>query len=161
MVQHLYLSAELNNVTNLKPQDSVNEPFEYSFVIQCTKCRENHNKPVVVNVHEKYEIEGSRGEASFVGACSFCKAKSNISISLPKGFEGYKLEHSGKEVKMLEIDARGFDVVEYIADGPFICMGSESGSQFTEVLLMENEWYDYDDNVGEETSITEIKWNIK
>lgn len=160
MVQHLFLSAELNNVTDLMPQDSVTEPFEYSFRIQCTKCREVHDKPVTVNLYEKYEIDGSRGEANFVGACSFCKTRSHFSIQLPKSFRGYSETDSGQMVKMLEIDARGYDIVEYIADGPFVCKGSESGSEFKEVLLQDTEWYDYDDRAAIETSITEVKWNI-
>jgi hypothetical protein len=161
MVQHLYLTAELINVTDLKPQDSVQKPFEYNFKIQCTKCREEHDKPITINLYEKYDIEGSRGEASFVGACSFCKSKSNINIQLPKNFEGYKQEHSGTAIKMLEIDSRGFELIEYIADGPFSCKGSGSDAQFTEVLLLEQEWYDYDDRAGEETAITEVQWQIK
>lgn len=161
MVQHLYLTAELNNVTGLKPQDSLTQPYEYTFKIQCTKCREVHENPVTVNLYEKHEIDGSRGEASYVGACSFCKSKSNINISLPKKYEGYSIESNNKEVSILEIDSRGYEIVEFIADGPFSCDGAESSTKFSDVLLDDGEWYDYDDNAGEETSITEIKWEIK
>ncbi|AWU76822.1 hypothetical protein CAS74_000758 [Pichia kudriavzevii] len=161
MVQYLYLTAELNNVTSLKPKDSLKEPFEYEFKIQCTKCRETHDKTVTVNLYEKHEIDGSRGEASYVGACSFCKAKSNINIALPKGYEGYNSENSGQEVKMLEIDSRGYEIVEFVANGPFVCKGNESTTEFQDVLLDEGEWYDYDDQAGEETSITEVKWVIR
>lgn len=161
MVQYLYLSAELNNVTDLKPLDSTEQPFEYNFKIQCTKCREAHDKPISINLYEKYEIDGSRGEASFVGSCSFCKAKSNINIQLPKHFEGYKLESNGSQIKMLEIDARGFELIDFIPDGPFTCKGVSSNSVFKDVLLDENEWYDYDDEAGEETAITDAKWEIK
>lgn len=157
---HLYLSAELNNVTNLKPQDSATAPFEYTFKIQCTKCHEIHDKPITVNLYEKHDLDGSRGQASFVGACSFCKYKSNIDIQLPKNYQGYTVENSGEKVRMLEISLRGFQIVEYIADGPFICKGAETISEFKEVDLLDEEWYDYDDIAGEETSITDIKWEI-
>lgn len=160
MVQHLYLSADLINVTDLKPQDSINNPYEYNFRIQCTKCRENHDKPITINLYEKYDIEGSRGEANFVSSCSFCKARSNINIQLPKDFKGYLNEFSGEKIKMLEIDARGFDIVEFIPQGPFICKGVDSNSLFKEIDLIENEWYDYDDITALETSITDAKWHI-
>ncbi|KAG0678443.1 hypothetical protein C6P40_000438 [Pichia californica] len=160
MVQHLFLSAELNNVTDLKPQDSLSEPFEYNFRIQCTKCRETHDKPITINLYERYEIDGSRGEASYVGSCSFCKAKSNINIQLPKDFQGYSLENNGSKIKMLEIDARGYEIIEFIADSPFVCKGTDSDSEFKDVLLMETEWYDYDDKASQETSITDVQWHL-
>lgn len=161
MVQHLYLTAELNNVTKLKPQDSTAQPYEYTFKIQCTKCRETHENPVTVNLYEKHDIEGSRGEASYVGACFFCKSKSNINIFLPKHYEGYLLENNNKEVKMLEIDSRGYDLVEFIPDGPFQCVGADSNTKFSDFTLDDGEWYDYDDAAGKETSITDLKWVIK
>ncbi|KGK32589.1 hypothetical protein JL09_g6804 [Pichia kudriavzevii] len=49
---------------------------------------------------------------------------------------------------MLEIDSRGYEIVEFVANGPFVCKD-------------EGEWYDYDDQAGEETSITEVKWVIR
>jgi len=162
MVQYLYLSAELNNVTDLKPKDSLNEPFEYTFKIKCTKCHEIHDKPITINLYEKHEIEGSRGEASFISSCSFCKYKSNITVNLPKHYSGYSYEENNKEVKFLELDLRGgVEIVEFLPVGPFVCKGLESNTLFEEVLLDEGEWYDYDDEAGEETSITEIKWIIK
>lgn len=160
MVQHLFLSAELSNVTDLRPQDSVSQPFEYSFIIRCINCREVHSKPITVNLYERYETGDSKGDASFVSSCSFCKCRSQLSIKLPSKFKGYSQDDSGQRVKMLEIDARGYDVVEYVADGPFVCKGSESGCEFKEVLLEDTEWYDYDDEAAQETSITDVKWEI-
>ena len=62
---------------------------------------------------------------------------------------------------MLEIDSRGYEIVEFVANGPFVCKGNESTTEFQDVLLDEGEWYDYDDQAGEETSITEVKWVIR
>lgn len=160
MVQRLYLTAELNNVTGLKPQDSTSQPFEYTFILECTKCHERYNKPITINLYEQYEIEGSRGTASFVGHCSFCKSKSNINIKLPKGFKGYSLDDNGERVEMLEMDARGVQLVKFIPDGPFYCKSGVSNTEFKEFLLSEDEWYDYDEVAAEETSVTETKWEI-
>lgn len=62
---------------------------------------------------------------------------------------------------MLKMDTRGVDVVEFVPDGKFVCKGAESSTKFQEVDLSENEWYDYDDNAGDEVSITDIEWSIK
>ena len=157
----LYLTAELNNVTDLTTEDSVNEPFEYFFKLECTKCHEVHDKLVSVNLYEKHEISDSRGEASYVSSCTFCNSKSNLNIQIPKHFNGYTNEDNGKSVKILEIDSRGYEIVEFIAQSPFKCKGLNSETIFDKIDLSENEWYDYDDNAGEETSITDIKWEIK
>lgn len=162
MVNFLYLTAELTNVTELKPTDSKDHPYEYTFQIQCTSCRETHDKEISINLYEKHEIQGSKGEASFVGACSFCGTHSNIDIKLPKNYNGYTVEQNGKKVKMLEIESRGFEIVKFIPDGPFTCKGTNSTTVFREVDLSDNEWYDYDDAAAEETNITDIKWeNLK
>ncbi|XDG03543.1 hypothetical protein ABKA04_003158 [Annulohypoxylon sp. FPYF3050] len=44
----LTLTAELNGVTNLRPKDTAENPFWYTFTVQCTSCRETHGNPVSV-----------------------------------------------------------------------------------------------------------------
>ncbi|KAG7854426.1 hypothetical protein KL919_005220 [Ogataea angusta] len=155
MVSHLFVSGELNGVTGLKPVE--NPPFEYRFKIQCTACREEHDKEISINLLEKHEIQGSRGEANFVFKCSFCGKQSNVEISLPKNYAG--LTQDSKRAVILDIEARGVDLVEFIPVGNFECV-SEHGTKFTEVDVSEGEWYDYDDNAGAEVSITDLKWEI-
>ena len=160
MSTKLFITAELNNVTDLKAIDTVESPFEYTFKIQCTKCREIHSKNISINRFEKHELEGSRGEANFTNKCDFCSETSNCSISIPKKYESYKIEQNNKRVAILEIDARGLELVEFIPEGLFSCKGAETSTVFEEVDLSEGEWYDYDERAGEEVSITEISWDI-
>lgn len=49
--QHLeYKSANLApRVTNLRPDDTQDNPFWYMFKVQCTSCRETHDNYVGVN----------------------------------------------------------------------------------------------------------------
>ncbi len=160
MVQRLYLRAEMNNVTDLGFADSAEEPFEFLFKIQCTACRETHSKAVGINLYEKHEIQGSRGEASFVFKCGFCSKRSNIEINLPKHYRGYTSDHSGQRIPMLDIEPRGIEVTAFIPEGRFKCAGVDSGSKFSEVDLSEDEWYDYDDNAATEVSVTDVFWSI-
>ncbi|KAF4973754.1 hypothetical protein FSARC_62 [Fusarium sarcochroum] len=45
----LYLTADLQGVTNLRPDDTQDNPFWYMFKVQCTSCRETHSNYVGVN----------------------------------------------------------------------------------------------------------------
>lgn len=81
----------MSRVTDLIPQDSEQNPFYYTFKVQCTSCREVHPNWVSVSRHvshhrtlwtqhglsmcrqEQNEQSGSRGEANFVWRCKNCK----------------------------------------------------------------------------------------
>lgn len=155
---NLKASAELANVTNLQPVDTPESPFEYTFIIECTKCRQVHDKPVSINRYESHEISGSKGEASFVYKCRECKLEHSATITRTK--DTVDVEDNNKFKSLLTIDARGIDFNEFIPEGRFQCVGSNSTSKFDEVDLIDGEWYDYDDNSNEEVSITDIKWEI-
>ncbi|CAK9439498.1 uncharacterized protein LODBEIA_P35980 [Lodderomyces beijingensis] len=154
---YLKISAELDNVTELEPLDTPQEPHYYTFKIECTKCRTVHDKDVQINRFEKHEMGGSRGEANFVFRCKECKNEHNASIERTNA----KLENGdSKPVAILEIDARGLDFVEFIPDGKFQAKGVETGTVFDEVDLEDSEWYDVDEKTNEEVSITDVKWTI-
>jgi hypothetical protein len=63
----------LHRVTDLRPNDTEDSPFFYTFKVQCTSCRETHPNPVSVNRFEMNEQSGSKGEANFVWRCKNCK----------------------------------------------------------------------------------------
>lgn len=155
----LKFKAELDNITNLQPLDTPQDPFEYTFKIECTSCREQHPKPVTINQYENHEMSGSRGEASFVFKCKLCKNEHNASIERTK--EIYDSEKSGNFVTLLTIDARGIDFNEFVPIGHFECYGLDEKTKFSQVELEDGEWYDYDDNAGTEVSITETEWSIE
>ncbi|KAF3993694.1 hypothetical protein FT663_01107 [Candidozyma haemuli var. vulneris] len=155
---YLKIKAELAGVTDLEPVDTSEAHHEYTFKIECTKCREVHDKPVNINRFEKHDISGSRGEASFVFRCKGCKHEHSASIERTK--EKVQAGNSNKWTNLLEIDARGIDFVEFIPEGRWQCVGEESGTKFEEVDLEDAEWYDYDDKQGDEVSVTEVQFDI-
>ncbi|KAF2716023.1 DUF866-domain-containing protein [Polychaeton citri CBS 116435] len=155
----LALTAELNGVTDLVPEDTQDAPFYYTFKVQCTSCREVHPNWVSVSRFEQNEQSGSRGEANFVWKCKNCKREHSANIvDTPKL---YPLQSPAKPQNIITIDCRGLEFVEYKADGEWKAAGAESGSKFTGIDLTEGEWYDYDEKASEEVSITNIKWEIR
>ncbi|ODQ66049.1 DUF866 domain protein [Nadsonia fulvescens var. elongata DSM 6958] len=154
----LNITAELAGVSELKTIDLPTQPYEYSFKIQCTSCRDIHPNWVSINQFKRQDVPGGKGEANFVFKCRSCKRDS--SINLKTTGNSYTEDKSGKPVTMLKLDCRGVEAVEFKAEGEFICKGLESNTEFKGVDLEEGEWYDYDEKAGDEVSITEVKWEI-
>lgn len=151
----LKVKAELSNVTDLAPYDEPQDPFEFTFKIQCTNCREERDKPVTINTFEQHDMSGSRGVASFVYKCRMCLSEHAASIA--KTNNVITPEENGKWVELLTIDSRGIEFMEFLPQGRFKCRGEVA---FDDVDLEENEWYDYDDEAGNEVSITDVEWDI-
>ncbi|KAK3293224.1 uncharacterized protein B0H64DRAFT_208310 [Chaetomium fimeti] len=154
----LTLSAELEGVTNLRPHDTQEKNFFYTFKVQCTSCRETHPNPIAVNRFETNEMSGSRGEANFVWKCKNCKRESSATIKaapIP-----YEQTEPAKARKILEFDCRGLEFTEFIPEGEWLVDGIESNTKFEGVELVEGEWFDYDEKAGEEVSIKDLKWDI-
>ncbi|KAK3387185.1 hypothetical protein B0H63DRAFT_469442 [Podospora didyma] len=154
----LTLSAELAGVTNLRPNDTEENPFWYTFKVQCTSCREDHPKPVGVSRFENNEMSGSRGEANFVWKCKNCKRESSASIMAAP--TPYEHTEQRKGQKILQFDCRGLEFTEFIPEGEWLADGLDSTSKFTVTDLTEGEWFDYDEKTGEEVSIKELKWEL-
>ncbi|KAI7611130.1 hypothetical protein KC319_g20553, partial [Hortaea werneckii] len=83
----LAITADLNGVTDLLPEDTEDNPFYYTFKVQCTSCREVHPNWVGVSRFETNEVSGSRGEANFVWRCKNCRKEHSASIlEAPKAY---------------------------------------------------------------------------
>ncbi|KAF2152311.1 DUF866-domain-containing protein [Myriangium duriaei CBS 260.36] len=155
----LALKADLEGVTDLRPLDTEESPFYYTFKVQCTSCRETHPNWVAFNRFEENELSGSRGEANFVWRCKNCKREHSASIKeAPKVYEA---QAPAKAKNIIELDCRGLEFVEFKADGDWLATGAESGTKFTGIDLTEGEWFDYDEKTSEEVSIKDIKWEIR
>lgn len=141
----------------MKPVDTPDSVFEYTFKIQCTSCREVHPKNITINRVETHEIHGSRGSANFVFKCSFCGKESSASII--SDAKPYTAEQSEKPGTIVEIEARGIDFIEFVPDGDFTAKSAVSGAVFEDVDLTD-EFYDADEKTFDEVSITDIKWEI-
>ncbi|KAI1059184.1 hypothetical protein NW752_010570 [Fusarium irregulare] len=155
----LYLTADLQGVTNLRPVDTEDNPFWYMFKVQCTSCRETHPNYVGVNRFETNEMSGSRGEANFVWKCKNCKRESSASVK--SGPAAYEQAEPAKAQKIIEFDCRGLEFVEFKAEGEWLAEGIETNTKFTGIELEEGEWFEYDEKSNEEVSINDVKWEVR
>lgn len=147
----LYLSAEVANVGALDFPNSVERPYEFSFSVRCTQCHEEGGNSVQINMFEAHEIPGSRGTANYVARCKFCQCRGTISLAVPKGYSGY----TSGVTRMLEVECRGVEIVRFLCEQPLCAPG------FPQVDLADGgEWYDYDETLGEEVSVTDAIWTI-
>ncbi|WPK24177.1 hypothetical protein PUMCH_001440 [Australozyma saopauloensis] len=155
-----YLKAKgyLEHLNNVQPLDNAESPYEYIFIIECTKCREEHNKPVSINRFEQHEISGSRGEASFVFRCKACKSEHSALIL--RTAEKITADNNGEWARILEIDARGIDFKRFVPEGRWEGSGLETDTKFDEIDLEEGEWFDYDEKAKEMAGITEVEFDI-
>lgn len=151
---YLSVKAELQGVNGVEPVDTPDDQFEYMFVIECTKCRTTHSKNIGINQYNHYDLD-SKGQAHFIYRCKECKNESNASIERLKT----KLDESNQWCRLLVIDARGLEVKKFIPEGKFTATGI-SGTKFY-MELEDGEWYDYDDKISEEVSITEVEWRVE
>jgi len=157
----LVLSAELEGVTDLIPKDTQEEPYFYTFKVQCTSCRETHPNWVSFNRYEQIDIPGSRGEANFVWKCRLClKTHTASIIGGPNAFE-LKDDSKSKSQKIIELDCRGLEFTDFKPEGEWQAKGAESSTVFSNVDLSENEWYDYDEKSGAEVSIKDVTFEVK
>ncbi|KAK8026103.1 hypothetical protein PG990_003926 [Apiospora arundinis] len=158
----LALTAELTglySVTNLRPKDTEDSPFWYTFTVQCTSCRETHPNNVGVSRFDNNEMSGSRGEANFVWKCKNCKRESSASImAAPKAYEQGE---PAKRQEIIQFDCRGLEFTKFHPEGQWLADGIDSNTKFEEVELEEGEWFDYDEKANEEVSIKDLVWEIR
>ncbi|KAL8934614.1 MAG: hypothetical protein Q9216_005815 [Gyalolechia sp. 2 TL-2023] len=160
----LTLTADLVGVTELLPLDTAEEPFFYTFKVQCTSCREIHPNWVSISrfvgvqtvamatvpedSQESTDISGSKGEANFVWRCKACKRESTASMKdAPRA---YTQASPPTRQTIIEIDCRGLEFTEFRAEGEWMAKGLESSTKFSAVDLQEGEWFDYDEKSSEE-----------
>ena len=179
---YVLASATLSeNISRLSVKDTDSEPADYTFEIVCTNCREKHDTKVTINCLEKHEMNGSKGEASFVMKCKFCGKDCSINLERTQE-ELYNLEDPSNEEMVkkakvqrkkkgiknvsesdavfLALDCRGCEVVALDYSNLCFEVRLSSGNVMESLFEDENEWYDYDDNAGEEVSIVDLAFKI-
>ncbi|RPA90319.1 DUF866-domain-containing protein [Choiromyces venosus 120613-1] len=154
----LELTADLTGVTNLRPIDTPEDPYYYCFQVQCTSCREDHDKWVEFERFSTTGLSKSRGEANFVWKCRNCQRESSASIKTPP--KAYTAASPPTKQVLIEFECRGCEFVNFRVSGEWVAEGAESGSVFTGVDLSED-WYDYDEKTGEEVCVKEVGWVIR
>ncbi|KIY50554.1 DUF866-domain-containing protein [Fistulina hepatica ATCC 64428] len=174
----LYIKAELTNVVDLQP---ASDDFEYSFKVQCTKCRAVHPNWVTLNhkvsatpphalplglfltggsyPQDKYEVSGGKNStAHFVWRCHECKCESSAKFETSP-----VTPYSDENVQfapLLIIECRGLEFTDFDPSGIWKCSGT-SGTSFTvdledRTFRSEGVWSDYDEKAAVPVGISEF-----
>ncbi|KAG2074985.1 DUF866-domain-containing protein [Suillus decipiens] len=132
----LEIKAELENVTDLAP--SGDDDFEYFFKVVCNSCHEEHPK----------------GSAHLVWRCGNCKKES--SASFVDESKPYSAESNGQFATLLKMECRGLEFIDFAPKGRWTCKG-ETGTNFSDVDLEEDDWVDYDEKAKVDVRISNIE----
>ena len=68
------LCMTLENIKEIRLEES----DDWHFKTKCTQCNELHENVIHFNLIEKFDIEGSRGEANYIAKCKFCNRPGNV-----------------------------------------------------------------------------------
>ncbi|CAJ0827622.1 16484_t:CDS:10 [Entrophospora sp. SA101] len=153
----LFFKAELENVTDVGPSG---DEYEWHFKVKCSSCNELNENWVGMNRLSQNEILGSRGTANLVIRCKFCRRESSAQID-PIPTQLYTIENNGKFVKMLAVDCRGLELVDFEPRMGFKATGVDSKTLFEDIDLTEGIWADYDEKAGVPVGISEIETEFK
>ncbi|KAJ3022299.1 hypothetical protein HKX48_006486, partial [Thoreauomyces humboldtii] len=150
----IFFKAELENLTNLRPESLDDYDFKLKFT--CMNCQEEHEGWVIVNVGE--EAETSQGRtANLVMKCKQCKNEGTANM-MPETLKAYGIESSGKWAPLIQLECRGLEPIAFgTADG-WIAEGAETGTKFEELTIGESEeWAEYDEKASLPVGVTEIE----
>ncbi|KAK6202368.1 uncharacterized protein RJT21DRAFT_138194 [Scheffersomyces amazonensis] len=153
----LSAQAELTNVTNVGPVDSIGYPFDFKFSIQCN-CGKFHDKPVEINRFDKFMVTGFRREANFKFKCKECNRERYVTLDKIK--PGV-ITTSNEWCSILRISTLGLRILEFHPDDQFQCQSSLYDRIIQEIDLSEGEWSGYDDKGEGPIAIKNVEWKVE
>ncbi|XP_067678963.1 UPF0587 protein v1g245604-like [Haliotis asinina] len=149
----LQLSAQLENVTNLK---AVDEDFRWYLKLRCLNCGEETADFVYLTLTDSSPLTGGRGSASVVLRCKLCKRENSIDI-LKDTLSSYTAADAGKFKSVVTFDCRGVEPTDFSPRVGWNVEGEETSTVFSDIDLGDKEWYDYDEKGQTSVSITELQ----
>ncbi|OMJ78275.1 hypothetical protein SteCoe_21953 [Stentor coeruleus] len=139
--------------------DSILFPTEISWFckIACASCREVHDKDVSFSINEQVQTKGSRGNFNFVYTCKLCSKTSTI-VYVHTSFSSYG--DNERYSPIIELECRGLKILSWsIASGAMAV--SSSGNKFSDTNFAENDWCDYDEEMGQLVGVYEIDTKVE
>lgn len=106
---------------------------------------------------EQEAVKGSRGKAHIVVKCKLCFRENTLQI-----LEDSIKPYSESEVfqTIVAFECRGIEPVDFDPRGGWNASGVDSGSEFTDVDLSQQEWSEYDERAQQPVSILEISYKF-
>ncbi|CAI4057490.1 hypothetical protein N7582_000873 [Saccharomyces uvarum] len=174
MPLYLITKATLSeNVAKVSIENTNESRAEFTFDLQCTSCRELHDSKIMINSFEEHAMPSSKGTASFLMKCKFCSKELSVSVAtfeseyvIDQNDEAWakikeiRKKHGLSKVKEdsfvpLSLDCRGCELIRFYPDNLIFEISLSSGKMMS-CQLEDNELYDYDDDSGEEVTMTEF-----
>jgi Eukaryotic protein of unknown function (DUF866) len=134
------------------------DSYPWYISLRCGSCGEETRKPVVVSRSDN--VEGVRGAS--VGmkiSCKLCSRTNDITI-LP-GKSEYTSTDSPSWKPFLEVEARGTEptTIEFSDEVP-LSMKGEGKFAASDALIVDGEYYGYDEELSQEISVTEFETRV-
>lgn len=166
----LQLQGAFTNAEGLVPADGVGAALLVR--VECTSCHEMHPNAVTLDPANVDELHTGRGEANLVISCPLCRRENSATFVVKKpGAKGegklgevspYTPVSEGGFGTVCTVEFRGLQphepgIDDVLPEGTaWACTGT-SGTPFGEVQFEDGEWHDYDENAGDEVSITDVQ----
>ncbi|KAI4376278.1 hypothetical protein MLD38_014060 [Melastoma candidum] len=145
MVNYLLkVTAELENLTNLHPQGSCDDPdFYYFFKLKCGHCGEITEKETCLTLSET--VQSGKGTFHLVQKCKFCEREGTMTMIPGKGRPlTFEDAESGKYTPLMLFDCRGFEPTDFSFRGSW-SVQSLQGTTFVDIDLSDGEFTEYDE----------------
>ncbi|RKO97728.1 hypothetical protein CXG81DRAFT_12927 [Caulochytrium protostelioides] len=149
------LSAELNHLTALRPQEPETE-YEWAFQLECSQCREATEEVSFTTAHEE-ALPGSRGTAHFVMKCPFCA--NQFSASLVKN-SVKAVDDTDRMTPIARFEWRGATPTAFVPRDRWVAQSTASATTFDAIPLSEKEFFEYDEEGGTDVSVSELRTEV-
>ncbi|KAM1289240.1 hypothetical protein ACFX2H_016471 [Malus domestica] len=120
MVKFLFqITAELENLTDLQPQDGCDDPnFSYLFKLKCERCGEVSQRETCVSLNETVPLPVGKGTANLIQKCKFCERDGMIMMHPGRGKPLTQETSEARQfAPLMMFECRGYEPVDYVFGG--------------------------------------------
>ena len=151
----LKIKADLENISTLRPVEGVCWKFDIE------SSDGERKEGITVSSTETIELEGSRGDANFVMRWHKGSPPSYIKIVPVKKVDGsYNTKDGGTFATIAGFECRGLTITKFIPGEDFTAT-SAGGTVFEAVDVSDGDWADYDDQNGNDLSVSITNFESK
>ncbi|XVE97639.1 hypothetical protein REPUB_Repub03eG0036100 [Reevesia pubescens] len=146
----LKIAADLENLTNLQPQDGCDDPsFAYLFKLKCENCGELSQRETCVSLGDTFPLPVGKGKGkgttNLVQKCKFCMREGTVTMIPGRGQPLTQAEsEEGKYAPLMLFESRGYEPVGFIFGGGWKVESLE-GTKFEDVDLSGGDFAEYDE----------------
>lgn len=141
----LYISGELENLTNFQPRGGVDDPdFTYYFKLKCENCGEVTEKETCVSLNETLPLP-KKGTTNLIQKCKFCKREGTVTMIPGRGSPlTNDSSETGKYAPLMVFDCRGFEPMDFAFSSGWKAESME-GTKFEDIELSGGDFAEYDE----------------